>query len=199
VDDLTDRGRAVVIFIAAMFIAIAAWYCHGQGAALASIPIRSAGSISDLRPGTQVLAYGGVWAGPQDGLVLYVNETEHCSTDDDGDRSCTWKETGRTTPQFDLVAIEYGEQERIHVSNGDYQLGGTMRYVSTGYQTRLRGFDNGDGVLVRGVVTPNGVQASEVWGGTREQYLGQWSLYTWVLGVGAAVLALVAVLFLMNS
>lgn len=184
------KTTAVGLFIAAI-AACAAWYCHDRVTQLSGVPVRSAAAVADARYGTLVLVYGGVWAGSGDGLRVFVNETEICrtrtTTNSDGktttSTSCHWNETGRTTPPFDVIF----DGVPVHVSNGDYRLTGPNRYITTGWRTRLRGFANGDGVLVVGATTPNGIQATEVYGGTRDQYIGGYAVWFWVWVVAALI------------
>lgn len=182
------------LLVAGVFL-FGGWYCFSTADRLTGIPVRGGAALLDIQPGTTVLAYGGVYAGPRDGLVVYVNETEHCSTSTTTDAngkvststSCSWRETGRTTPTFDLIIVEGASQTPIHISTVDYRLTGNSRYISTGYRTRLRGFANGDGVTVLGTATPNGIATSEVYGGTPQQYIGSYRTWGWVWAVLAGV------------
>ena len=143
-----QKGHGMVAIIVAIVLVIAAWYTFRQRDAYAGVPVRSAAAIRDLPVGTLVLAYGGVWTGKQDGMTVYVTEVERCTTTShynsktkrwEDDTDCDWVQTDRTTPPFDLVMWDGGEQVPIHVSNGDYRLSGSNRYVYQSPWSRLRG------------------------------------------------------------
>lgn len=173
----------------ALIVAFGGGLCRSWMNEMNGIPVRSATALADIAPNTKVVVYGGLWAGNGDGLRVFVNETEHCTTTvrTNGKKvsastSCHWRETGRNTPEFDVIS----DNAPVHISNQDYSITGPNRYVSTGWRTRLRGFSNGDGVLAIGVSTPNGIQASEIYGGTLAQYVGglQFWMWAWVVIAG---------------
>ncbi len=180
------------ILLAILFIG-AAWWCNHQARQLTGIPVQSAASIADTTPGTEIAVYGGIWTGAGEGLRIFISELREChtrTTVKDGKvetkTDCDWRETGRTTPAFDVLV----NGQAVRVTNVDYPLTGPSRFVDTGYATRMRGFANGDGVLVLGTAAPGGITAREVYGGTLAQYVvGLRTMqYVWL---AAAVLSVI--------
>ena len=166
----------------ALIAAFGGWLCYSRMNEMNGIPVRSATVLADIAPNTKVVVYGGLWAGDGDGLQVFVSETERCTTSIrtigkqvSTSTSCHWDETGRNTPQFDVIC----DNAPVHISNQGYSITGANRYQETGWRTRLRGFSNGDGVLAIGVSTKNGIQASEIYGGTLAQYVSGLRFWMW--------------------
>lgn len=197
--------KIVVGFALALVFGLLAAFNFSRAEYFAGIPVRSVVALQDIKPGVAVVAYGGVYTGKQAGLSVYVAETEHCTTstrtDEDGkihtSESCSWRESSRTTPPFTLVMTGQNNHGTVSVANSDYRLTGSNRYIKTGYRTRLRGFQNGDGVLIVGTSTKYGIRAVEVYGGTLEQYIGGYTAAGWVFVVLAVVCAVGGIVFAM--
>ena len=184
------------ILLAILFIG-AAWWCNHRARQLTGIPVQSAASIADTTPGTEIAVYGGIWTGAGEGLRIFISELRECrtrTTTKDGKMEtktdCDWIEAGRTTPAFDVVV----DGQQVRVTNVDYLVTGPNRFVSTGYASRMRGFANGDGVLILGTAGPGGITAREVYGGTRAQYLSGMRAVVWLLGIAAVLSAIIGVI-----
>lgn len=187
-------GRAIMIGLLAVLAGFGSWYNFRAASRVASTPVQSARALADARPGVPVALYGRVQAQGA-GLVLATTSEERCETrwerDADGRqrsrRVCRDVTIARQTPPFALV-LNDGDQPTVRVINSSYQLEGRMHTVDQG-RTKQQGFQNGDSVLVIGATAAAGtMQAETVYGGTRDQYVGNSRLLAWGLALLAVVL-----------
>jgi hypothetical protein len=125
--------------------------------------------------------------------VLFIRSVERCKDawrkDSNGKVSyreeCRWDEVGRQTPPFQLDLEDAQQPMRIRVINQNYKLEGAMRKIYPSSKQLVQGFQDGDRVLVIGIMSASGVHAESVYGGTRELYIRN----TRLLGLGLAALA----------
>jgi hypothetical protein len=184
--------RAIIVGILAVLAGFGSWYMFQTADRVASVPVRSASALADARPGARATAYGRIYVDGQPAMAIYTTSVEKCDTRrrrrSDGsityERDCNWHETGRQTPPFRLV-LNDGAQPTIAIVNGTYQLEGRMRTVELGNSTHQEGFQDGDSVLVIGTVTVSGLNAETVYGGTRDEYIGNTRLLAWGLALAA--------------
>lgn len=186
---------AVKILIVGLLLMAFGGWALSQAGAVSAIPVRSAVAIQDLPDGRPVVFEGGLDAPAGEHLALYKIEYERCTRDSDGDKSCSWRETGRYIPPGFAIRSGQEIQTPIRVHNSDFSITGQTRYHYPYWamaDTRWQGFQRGDLVLAIGTSYQGGMIVRELYGGTRERYVGNGRLFGYaglIIGGGLLLVA----------
>lgn len=181
-----DTGKllsgAIVCTLLGIVLAIGFFWARQGHGVWSNAREVTAVQFEDMPLGRPALLRGVLQAPAAPGqFAVFVTEYRSCSTDKDGNRSCSWYESSRWTPpdvQVDGITIE----------NSDYLLSGQLFEQRTFFgDARTRGIPPGATVLAAVQRSETGAWAREIYvGGTAAYRLG-WGVLVWVLGIAAVV------------